>query len=192
MGKWFVIAGLVFRAVSSAQSMHSAGPAHEVTDHAAWIQVVKDRLPVYGHRNWIVIADSAYPDQSRDGIETIVAHENQLAVLKTVLALIGESKHVRPIVYTDQELPLVDESDAPGISDYRDQLASILDGQKANVLPHEQIIAKLDDVSKTFRVLIVKTTLTIPYTSVFLQLDCAYWSADAENRLRAKMASLSK
>lgn len=192
MGKWLVIAGLVFRAVSSAQSMHSAGLAHEVTDHAAWIQVVKDRLPVYGHRNWIVIADSAYPDQSRDGIETIVAHENQLAVLKTVLALIGESKHVRPIVYTDQELPLVDESDAPGISDYRDQLASILDGQKANVLPHEQIIAKLDDVSKTFRVLIVKTRLKIPYTSVFLQLDCAYWSADAESRLRAKMSSLSK
>lgn len=192
MGKWLVVAGLVFRAVSSAQGMHSEGPAHEGADHAAWIQVVKDRLPLYGHRNWIVVADSAYPDQSRDGIETIVAHENQLAVLKTVLALIGESKHVRPIVYTDKELPLVDEADAPGISDYRDQLASILNGQTANVLPHEQIIAKLDDVSKTFRVLIIKTTLTIPYTSVFLQLDCAYWSADQENRLRAKMSALPK
>ena len=27
--------------------------------------------------------------------------------------------------------------------------------------------------------------MTIPYTSVFLQLDCKYWSADAEQRLRA-------
>ena len=46
--------------------------------------------------------------------------------------------------------------------------------------------------SKTFRVLIIKTTLTIPYTSVFLQLDCAYWSAAAESRLRAKMAAQGK
>jgi hypothetical protein len=172
--------------------MHAEGSAHQGREHAAWIDILKDRLPVYGHRNWIVVADSAYPDQSRDGIETVVAHENQLSVLKTVLGLIGESKHVRPIIYTDKELPLVDESDAPGISDYRDQLASILNGQTVNALPHEQIIAKLDDVSKTFRVLIIKTTLTIPYTSVFLQLDCAYWSADAESRLRAKMAGQSK
>jgi hypothetical protein len=192
MGKWLVIAGLVFRAVSAAQSMHAEGPAHEGRQRDAWIEILKDRLPLYGHRNWIVVADSAYPDQSRDGIETIVVHETQLSVLKTVLALIGESKHVRPIVYTDQELHLVDESDAPGISDYRDQLASILSGQATNVLPHEQIIAKLDEVSKTFRVLIIKTTLTIPYTSVFLQLDCAYWSADAESRLRAKMAAQPK
>lgn len=192
MSKWLVIVGLVLRAVSAAQTMHAEGSAHQGREHAAWIDILKDRLPVYGHRNWIVVADSAYPDQSRDGIETVVAHENQLSVLKTVLGLIGESKHVRPIIYTDKELPLVDESDAPGISDYRDQLASILNGQTVNALPHEQIIAKLDDVSKTFRVLIIKTTLTIPYTSVFLQLDCAYWSADAESRLRAKMAGQSK
>jgi hypothetical protein len=192
MGKWLVIVGLAFRAVSGAQNMHAEAPAHEGREHAAWVEILKDRLPLYGHRNWIVIADSAYPDQSRDGIETVIAHENQLHVLRTVLAMIDESKHVRPIVYTDQELPLVDESDAPGISDYRDQLAGILNGRTISVLPHEQIIAKLDDVSKTFRVLIIKTTLTIPYTSVFLQLDCAYWSADAESRLRAKMAAQSK
>ncbi|HEX4228369.1 MAG TPA: hypothetical protein VHZ07_06845 [Bryobacteraceae bacterium] len=192
MAKWLVIVGLAFRAVSAAQTMHAEGAAHGGKEHAAWVEILKERLPVYGHRNWIVVADSAYPDQSRDGIETVVAHENQLSVLKTVLALIDESKHVRPIIYTDQELPLVDESDAPGITDYRDQLASILNGQPKNVLPHEQIIAKLDDVSKTFRVLIIKTTLTIPYTSVFLQLDCAYWPADAESRLRAKMAAQSK
>lgn len=195
MGKWCVIVGLVFRAVSSAQSAHPEGPAqggHEGREQGAWVQVLKERLPLYGHRNWIVIADSAFPDQSRDGIETVVAHENQLAVLRTVLNVLSGSRHVRPIVYTDQELPLVDEADAPGVSDYRDQLAGILNGQAPSVLPHEQIIAKLDEVSKTFRVLIIKTTLTIPYTSVFLQLDCAYWGADAESRLRAKMAAQGK
>ena len=187
-----MMAGLVFGSVSFAQTMHTENTARDGRDREAWVDVLKSRLPLYGHRNWIVIADSAYPDQSRDGIETILAHENQLAVLKTVLAILSESKHVRPIVYTDQELPLVDEADAPGVSDYRDQLASILSGQTNNALPHEQIIAKLDDVSKTFRVLIIKTPLTVPYTSVFLQLDCAYWSADAESRLRAKMGAQSK
>jgi hypothetical protein len=26
--------------------------------------------------------------------------------------------------------------------------------------------------------------MTIPYTSVFFELDCGYWDADAEQRLR--------
>ena len=46
---------------------------------------------------------------------------------------------------------------------------------------HEQIIAKLDQVSQVFRVLIIKTDLTIPYTTVFFELGCAYWPADAED-----------
>jgi hypothetical protein len=37
-------------------------------------------------------------------------------------------------------------------------------------------------------VLVLKTRLTIPYTSVFIRLECGYWSADAEKRLRAAMA----
>src|SRR5665213_988847 len=35
-----------------------------------WTMVLDERLPLYGHRNWIVIADSAYPLQSAPGIET--------------------------------------------------------------------------------------------------------------------------
>jgi hypothetical protein len=30
--------------------------------------------------------------------------------------------------------------------------------------------------------------LTIPYTSVFLRLDCGYWTDEQEKKLRAKMA----
>jgi hypothetical protein len=35
--------------------------------------------------------------------------------------------------------------------------------------------------------LIVKTDMTIPYTSVFFELDCGYWNAEAEQRLRQAM-----
>lgn len=155
---------------------------------AAWKRTLLDRIPLYGHRNWIVIADSAYPAQSRAGIETIVSNSDHVQVLQQVLAALSASRHVRPIVYTDQELKFIVEKDAPGISAYRRQLAGVLQNRAVNSLPHEQIIEKLDQVSQTFRVLIIKTNFTLPYTSVFLQLDCAYWSADAERRLRAAMA----
>jgi hypothetical protein len=54
-------------------------------------------------------------------------------------------------------------------------------------LPHERIISTVDETSKQFHVLVLKTNMAIPYTSVFIRLDCKYWSADAEARMRAKM-----
>lgn len=153
-----------------------------------WQKVVTDRLPQYGHRNWIVVADSAYPAQSKNGIETIVVNSDQMTVVRGVMAILSHAKHVTPTVYLDQELHYLDEEDAPGIGVYRDQIAALLGGNPARELLHEQIIAKLDQVSQTFRVLILKTNMTLPYTSVFLQLDCAYWGPDAEERLRDRMA----
>jgi hypothetical protein len=89
------------------------------------------------------------------------------------------------VVYTDQELKFVDEQDAPGISSYRAWLTQLLGN--VSVLPHEEIISKLDRAGQTFRVLVVKSNMTMPYTSVFFELDCAYWNADAEKRLRTAM-----
>jgi hypothetical protein len=154
-----------------------------------WEEVLVDRLPLYGHRNWVVIADSAYPAQSSDGVETIVAGGDQIAVLAKLLALLGECKHIKPTIYTDQELNFVAEADAGGVTAYRKQLAQLLQGRQAQVLPHEEIISKLDHVGQMFRVLLIKTGMCVPYTSVFFELECGYWNAEAENRLRAAMRS---
>lgn len=154
-----------------------------------WKTILQERIPLYGHRNWIVIADSAYPAQSANGIETIVANADHFQVLQTVLTDLERSRHVKPIVHLDAELHSIDENDAMGISAFRDQLAAVLGDTPVQTMPHEQIIAKLDEVSRSFRVLIIKTNLTLPYTSVFLQLDCAYWTPEAERRLRSKMAA---
>ncbi len=156
---------------------------------SSWQQTVFERARLYGHRNWIVIADSAYPAQSRDGIETLATDADQIEVVRQVLATLADLHHVRPIVYTDAELPYVSEKDAPGISTYREQLAGVLGDRPVQVIPHEQIIAKLDEAGATFRVLILKTDLALPYTSVFLQLDCGYWSAEAEQRLRTSLGA---
>ncbi len=154
-----------------------------------WFEALHDRITLYGHRNWIVIADSAYPAQSREGIETVIANAEQLDVVRRVLGIVGNSRHVRANIFTDQELSFVPESDAPGVSQYRRNLAGLIGSLPVTTLPHEQIISKLDEAGKTFRVLIIKTNMAIPYTSVFIQLDCAYWGADAEKRLREAMSA---
>ena len=92
-----------------------------------WEEILKDRLQLYGHRNWLVIADSAYPAQSRQAIETIVADEEQTTVLERTFAILGGCKHIKPNIYTDEELTFVREEDAPGISSYREKLGSLLD-----------------------------------------------------------------
>jgi hypothetical protein len=168
--------------MASARQAELANPAT-----ISWRQALQDRLPLLGHRNWIVVADSAYPARSRDGIETIVSDADHLEVVQGVLAGVVSSRHVRPMVYTDRELESVEEEDAPGISAYRQQLSGLLTDFAVDDLPHEQIISALDQASRTFRVLIIKTNMTIPYTSVFLELDCSYWNEYAECRLRAAM-----
>jgi len=40
-------------------------------------------------------------------------------------------------------------------------------------MEHEQIISRLDEAGQTFRVLIIKTDMTLPYTSVFFSSTAA-------------------
>jgi len=160
------------------------GCAIDPAGPSAWRGKVTQQLPLLGHRNWIVIADSAYPWQTSPGIETIYTNAGQIEVVACVLDAVRKAPHVRPIIYTDAELKFVPEENAPGIGAYRDQLKEILGDADVQSLPHEEIIAKLDEAGSTFHVLLLKTVLTLPYTSVFLQLDCGYWSAEAEQQLR--------
>ena len=154
-----------------------------------WEDVIKDRLQLFGHRNWLVIADSAYPAQSQQGLETIVADEEQITALVKTFALLHECKHIKPTIYVDTELTFVSEEDAPGISSYQKQLTELLHGYEVRALPHEEIISRLDRVGQLFRVLLVKTKMQIPYTSIFFELECGYWNAQAEDRLRTAMGS---
>src|SRR5580698_1187230 len=150
-----------------------------------WHQRLREELPLLGHRNWIAVVDSAYPLQTSAGIETINTNDDQLDVVRAVLDQLTKAKHVRPEIFTDAELKVVPEADAAGITAYREALTSLLGNTEAQSLPHEEIISKLDEAGKTFHILVLKTKLTIPYTSVFFRLECGYWSAEAEKRLRA-------
>jgi hypothetical protein len=149
--------------------------------------LLEQRIPLLGHRNWVVIADMAYPQQSNPGIETIYVGGEHLEMVQEVLRALATAPHVRPTVYVDQELAFIAEEHAPGISDFRDDLYALLEGKEAKTLPHEEIIHQLDKAAQCFSILILKTGFTLPYTSVFLRLDCGYWTEEAEQELRESM-----
>jgi hypothetical protein len=179
---WQILGALMAATLVWAVPAHGGAPKMSQTN---WQATLSQMLPLLGHRNWILIVDSAYPLQTSPGIQTVVTRASDLDVVKDVLNAIDHSIHLRPLVYMDAELPFVPERDAPGVTEYRRKIKAILGDRQINFLPHDQLIDKIDEVGKTFDILILKTNLTIPYTSVFLQLDCKYWSADAEARLRS-------
>jgi hypothetical protein len=153
----------------------------------AWMDKLAGYLPALGHRNWIVVADSAFPLQISPGIETIVTGEDHFAVLEKVLKAVDEAKHIRPKIWLDRELGSVTEDLAPGVDEVRRRLDEALKGRGAAPVLHEELIARLDQAGKAFKIVMVKTTLAVPYTSVFLELDCGYWPSENEAKMRKKM-----
>ncbi len=164
-----------------------AAPSPRAADPNQWQAKMESELLLMGHRNWILIVDSAYPLQTSPGIETIETNADQTVVIRAVMSALDKSTHATPNIYMDAELPFVPEQSAPGVTEYRTQITQLFQGRNLNSLPHEQVIGRIAEAGKIFHVLVLKSKMTIPYTSVFLQLDCKYWSAEAEKELRAEM-----
>jgi D-ribose pyranose/furanose isomerase RbsD len=162
-------------------------PEEEANMAITWEQKLAQELPALGHRNWIVVADSAFPLQISPGIEVVVSGEDHFAVLEKVFKAVDASKHIRPRIYLDKELTYVTEEVAPGIEACRQKLDGMLKGREIVPVLHEELIARLDQVARTFRILMVKTNLTLPYTSVFMELDCGYWKPESEAKMRERM-----
>lgn len=167
-------------------------PAKAQPATSSWQAKLQQTLPLLGDRNWILVVDSAYPLQVSPGIEMIETHDSMPVVLKTVLSDIDHSVHVTPIVHIDAEQSFVLAAEAPGIIAYRKELKSILGDRSVQSLPHLENLKKISEVAKVYRVLVLKTTIAVPYTSVFLQLGCKYWTPADEQQLRARMAASAK
>jgi hypothetical protein len=154
----------------------------------AWRDPLARDLPLMGQHNWIVVADPAFPLLTTPGIDVVATDLSQTDLLTAVLDALSRARHVRPVFFTDSELPFVPERDANGIGAFRAQLSILLKGGEINAtLPQDQIMGNIQDVSRVYHVLVLKSTTALPYTSVFIQLDNGYWSSDAEKRLRATM-----
>jgi len=149
-----------------------------------WKAALKKQLPYLGHRNWILIVDKAFPAQNAPGIQVVNTGKELLPVLEFTLNQIARSTHIKPIIYTDLELNFITLEQEPEIEQFRNQLSEILQGNDTQTIPHESVFEKIDEASKLFKVLVLKTEGTLAYSSVFLQLDCKYWSAEKESTLR--------
>jgi hypothetical protein len=160
---------------------------HHTDGAMDWRSALRQKLPLLGHRNWILVVDKAFPEQNAAGLELIDTNADLVEVLSATMQEIDSSTHVVPLIYGDAELAYLTEQMSPGVDALRRNIASALGGRKPEPLLHESVFTKIDEAAKLFKVLVLKTNGTIPYSSIFLQLDCKYWSADKEKALRAAM-----
>ena len=152
-----------------------------------WQEVLEEDLHLLGHRNWILVVDKAFPEQSSPGMKYIYVDQDLLPTLDHVLGALDKSTHVKPVIYQDKELSFIKEEQVNGIETFRSAAAKTLDGRAVNTLLHDEVFQMLDESSSLFRVLVIKTNCILPYTSVFLQLDCSYWGPENEKTLREQM-----
>ena len=162
-------------------------PGKSAVSEKGWKEQLNDELPLLGHRNWILVVDKAFPAQTASGITVINTGESLQDVLQFTLQKIDRSLHVRPNVYTDKELEFITPKMVPYIESYKKQLQKNLRDLTPQTLLHDSVFVKIDKASKLFKVLVLKTEEVIPYSSVFIQLDCRYWSAENEKILRELM-----
>ena len=168
------------------------GPAASNPSTADWQTILQQRLPLYGHRNWIVVSDAAFPAYSQGGIETIVVNQDLPWVLNYVIKAISSSMHVRGATFVDQELKFVPEENYPGVTHLREEIKRAFGKSNRLSIPHAEALFKINDAGKTFRVLFIKTNTTIPYTSVFMRLDCGYMTDEIESKIRDAIAAANK
>ncbi len=147
-----------------------------------------ETLAMLGHRNWIAIVDSAYPSQTALGIELKLSSLSHIEVVEQVLLQISACRHIRPEVFLDAELKHLLEWNESDFTLFRQDLQNSLQNYQPTTIPHDEILSMLSEAGKEFRIIIIKTCGTVPYSSVFIRLACGYWSADQEAKLRSKIA----
>ncbi|MDX2046068.1 MAG: hypothetical protein SFU87_04740 [Chitinophagaceae bacterium] len=178
--KYYLLIFIIF-SIACSNEIKSDADEHG----SNWEKQFDEQLELSGHRNWILVVDKAFPQQP--GMHIINTGEKLLPVLEKVLQKIRSSAHVKPVVFNDAELQYISDSLAPGAEDYKTRLKKVLNEITVTPLLHDTVFVQMDAASKLFSVTVLKTEEVIPYSSVFIQLDCAYWSSEKEQRLRQLM-----
>ena len=160
-----------------------------VNDSKEWKKEFTEKLSLLGHRNWIIVADKAFPQQTAAGIEYMDTHEKIAPVVEVVLEELKKAGHVAPLIYQDKELQYLTDGESKGIDAFKTGIGKIIGTTPAETILHDSVFTRLDQSSKLFKVLVLKTDELLPYTSVFMQLNCAYWNGDSEKKLREKMSA---
>lgn len=140
-----------------------------------------------GYGNWIVIAESSFPVHSRRGVRTLLVDGEIPQVLDRILTSLEYSDSVKPSFTTASELRYLSNDQAPGIDQFRSELEVALHGHPTRRMDYRALNLLLEDSSNKFAVLVIKTKTSLPYTSVFIELQSNYWDRESETELRQKL-----
>ena len=161
--------------ISLLGSCQNANPAEQ-----EWKDQLYKNLALVGARNWIVIAEASFPAYTGPGIKTMVSDKKSDEVLLEVLDILEEEAHVLPRIMISSELRSVTEDYAPGIKRYRNNINKMLPGRQHFELMSRTINSLIEDASKQFNVLVIKTKTALPYSNIYIELDSGYWNSESE------------
>ena len=165
----------------------SQNQSEQLKQLTVWKTDLKSEIQALGYRNWIVIADASFPFYNRSGIRTVVAPVETPEIVSEVISTIETTQHVKPQFYVARELNAIKNRQAPGITTFRQKLETSLKGQKVTEIDDATLNRLLQGTSSTYAILVIKSQTSLPYTSVFVELDSGYWDAEAEQELRKRL-----
>lgn len=154
---------------------------------STWKDAVNRQVSQLGYRNWVIVAEASFPAHSRPGFRQVTADVDVPEAVDYVLNSLETTQHVRPRVYLPREQRSVENDFAPGIDEMRKKIRASLHGHESTELEQQSLLTLLEDASRSFDVLVIRTHTALPYSSVFLELQPGYWDADSESRLRDRI-----
>jgi hypothetical protein len=128
-------------------------------------------------------------------VQVIATGAAHLDVLAHVMAYLRASPAVRPLIALDEEFRFVPDDHAPGATRLYAEVLKLLDGQSHEPIRrelHATLLAEVNALARDYSVIVIKTNGTIPYSSIFLTLECGYWTAEDEAVLRQTMAAAAR
>jgi L-fucose mutarotase/ribose pyranase (RbsD/FucU family) len=155
--------------------------------HHNWQAAVARQAGQLGYRNWIVISEASFPAHSRQGVRQVNSSASIPETLDYVLKVLEQTENLRPQIYVTRELRAVENDFAPGVDDLRKKLQSSLHGHETTELEQQSLLTLMEDATRSFDVLVIRTPTALPYSSVFLELQPGYWDVDSETRLRERI-----
>ena len=152
-----------------------------------WAGTVEREVDALGIQNWIIVAESSFPVVTRGGVRTLVVDGEIPQIVDFIVNHLEKSETVTPAFNTARELSFVSNDRAPGIDSLREQLNKSLHGHQVRQMDNRALILLAHRDASKYAILVLKSKTSLPYSSVFIELDSGYWDRESEDRLRQEM-----
>ncbi len=191
----YLFATLLLTASCLLSSCHHIAEALRASEAAARADELRNQiaphLDVLGARNWIVVADPAYPILAGEGVDVVVVDADLASTLREVLSALDEDGTLTPRLWLCSELEAVSERRAPGVRRYRRELRKLTARRLHYEVTDRIISLQLTQAAQTHRILYIKTSTPLPYSSIAIELDSGYWNSSDEAELRNRMERMN-